>query len=171
MSQVDDIEAERASLLKFARLQEKEALEFETIPSEQQKKKEISEISNLKTTIRQLQQSIVCKEDRITALQNDIMDIREHYEKISDETSINHLEKLEQEISQLKEEAKLTTEELERKLLWKMKVKNAPEDRTDMLKCTWCQKSIKRGKLTHINNLGNFCPECLARRKEANGRR
>lgn len=31
-------------------------------------------------------------------------------------------------------------------------------------KCIWCQKMVKRGTLTHINGIGDFCPECIEKR-------
>ena len=69
-------------------------------------------------------------------------------------------------ILQLKKQLKLKSDLLMRRAIIKKKMHQAKDTRKDEVQCTWCRKYVSRGKLKHLNNLGNFCEECLSRREE-----
>jgi len=76
-------------------------------------------------------------------------------------------EKLKSKITQLEEKLKLKSELLMRRALIKKKMHQAKDTRKDEVQCTWCRKLTPRGKLTHLNTLGNFCEECIQNREDA----
>jgi len=83
--------------------------------------------------------------------------------KIDQQAIIKELKK---EITRLKKESIIRKQDLERELLWRIKMKQAgAPGRSGEKKCVWCRKFVDKSEITVIEGLGNFCKDCAEKKK------